>query len=292
MAHCRGLFFLISWFFIPCVVVSQEVFLSVSGFLEQSLKFETLDVRKKGAFEKAHLRGAKWVNVGLLDDPESIRGSLLREVGGLERVLGSLGVDGKNPILIMGDSILGWGEDGRLFWLLERYHGGDVFILDGGFRALERVIPKSRLTKGPARSMRPGKIRLKLKSPLFSFRSLNETTGSTLLDVRSTLEYAGATPFGSSFGGHLTGARSLPWGRFFDHLGFLSINQKQELLAKVGVKKPVLYCTAGYRSALVYAVLLHWGLSPRNYDGSWYEYSSRMAKPGHALPDQDKNEDL
>ena len=260
-------------YFFVSIANAQEVFVSATGFLDDPLKFEILDVRKRANYERGHVHGAKWVNVNSLDDPDSLHGSMLRDLSELERGLRTQGVNGTNPILILGNSLSGWGEEGRLFWLLHRSHSGKVFILDGGYQALKNRAPISKAI--PQNQL--GIIRLKLQAPLFDFESLQKTHPSRLLDVRSFLEYGGTTPFGSSWGGHLPGARSFPWSRFFNPQGLLT-RQNDRILREIEVKDPVLYCTAGYRSALIYAVLLHWGLSPRNYDGSWYEYSSRTTR--------------
>ena len=70
---------------------------------------------------------------------------------------------------------------------------------------------------------------------------------------------------------------------------YLGINFSMVRLSPEGVplfmeslrdKNPVVYCTAGYRSAMVWAVLRHYDINSKNYDGSWFEYSSqKMSKP-------------
>ena len=105
-----------------------------------------------------------------------------------------------------------------------------------------------------------------------SFSELR-TTSSPILDVRGVLEFSGATPFGSNYGGHINGAKSVPWDQFFDGEGYLK--EKPLFMKSLKGKDPVLYCTDGYRSAMVWAVLQHYEINSKNYDGSWFEYSSK-----------------
>ncbi|MBT3785090.1 hypothetical protein HOF92_08935 [bacterium] len=123
-------------------------------------------------------------------------------------------------------------------------------------------------------------LSLKVPEELFSYDDFKLESKFRIFDVRSLPEYMGATPFGSSRGGHIPGAKWIPWNSFFDGSGKVLDTRKKEIVSKMGGIRPLVYCTAGYRSALVFAVLLEWGLEPINYDGSWYEYSQRSS-PTH-----------
>ena len=54
------------------------------------------------------------------------------------------------------------------------------------------------------------------------------------------------------------------------------------LLAKKGIRADqeiVVYCTGGVRSGMAYYAFRSMGYSVRNYDGSWWDWSSQTKLP-------------
>ena len=114
-----------------------------------------------------------------------------------------------------------------------------------------------------------------------------------LLDVRSPKEYTGELLHmeeypqeGTLRGGHVPGARNVPWplnvredGTFkpADELRSLYVNE-----VGVNPEAPVIaYCRIGERSSLTWFVLTYLlGLpNVRNYDGSWLEWGNLVRAP-------------
>ena len=217
------------------------------------------------------------MDVTTLDDPETVRGSKLLPVSELHTKLMQFGLNSQQKFLIVGGSTSGWGEEGRLLWILEQFFKVDAKILDGGVDALIDSLSKGTKIKF-SESIR-GPLELKTQDQMEQYGVLiNDLNAHTqeIVDVRGVLEFSGFTPFGSKIGGHIPGAKSVPWDQFFDGEGFL--REKPLFMKSLSGKQLVVYCTAGYRSAMVWAVLRHFGIKSLNYDGSWFEYSEHGSK--------------
>lgn len=235
--------------------ISERVLINVSKFLNQSRK---------------PLRQAIVIDVNSLDDPNSIKASKLLPLPELHSRLSQAGLNSIQKFLIVGKSTRGWGEEGRLLWILEQFFEVDVKILDGGLTSLQKYLDNENakfVNKSLSQALL---IKDRIGAYGISLEQLRLST-SPIIDVRGVLEYAGATPFGSAYGGHIKGAKSVPWDQFFDGEGYLREQPVFMITAKNEI--PIVYCTAGYRSAMVWAVLKHFGIRSINYDGSWFEYS-------------------
>ncbi|PCJ18970.1 MAG: hypothetical protein COB02_09560 [Candidatus Cloacimonadota bacterium] len=250
---------------------SSSVFLNKST-IETINKYQIVDVRKKYSFLQKRVNESIYIDVNALNDKSSIKSSILPKKKVLEKLLQKQGLSDSENILILGEGIYAWGEDGRLFWLLTNYTSSNLFLYDGGYRQFIKDFPKEISKK---KYKKPhGNIKLLKDWKAISYKQI-DNYGGIKIDVRSTQEYLGATPFGSIKGGRIKEAISIPWSNFFTPLGLVKKSQKNKILKLLDKKKlaPIVYCTAGYRSALIYAVLKEWGVDSLNYDGSWFEYS-------------------
>ena len=113
-----------------------------------------------------------------------------------------------------------------------------------------------------------------------------------LVDVRSPQEYSGDLVVmpgyeneGAQRGGHIPGAKSVPWSQAVREDGaFKSADELRELYAAKGVlgDQPIItYCRIGERSAHTWFAL-HELLGERdvkNYDGSWAEWGNMVSVP-------------
>jgi thiosulfate/3-mercaptopyruvate sulfurtransferase len=107
-----------------------------------------------------------------------------------------------------------------------------------------------------------------------------------LVDVRSPQEFTGeilsppGLPETCQRGGHIPGARSIPWGKNCNDDGtFKSLDELKALYSAQGIAgdRPVIaYCRIGERSSLTWFVLKHLlGFKDvKNYDGSWTEWGN------------------
>ena len=113
-----------------------------------------------------------------------------------------------------------------------------------------------------------------------------------LVDVRSVPEYtgevlhmAGYAQEGAQRGGHVLGAKSIPWATAANEDGtFKSPEQLREIYGGKGItpdKNVIAYCRIGERSSHTWFVLRELLGYPdvRNYDGSWTEWGSMVGVP-------------
>ena len=122
--------------------------------------------------------------------------------------------------------------------------------------------------------------------------------GRPLVDVRSPEEYRGERLHmpdypneGALRGGHIPGARSIPWGRAVtpDTETFRPVNELRTIYQEENGLEPeqdvIAYCRIGERSSHTWFVLTYLlGFRKvRNYDGSWTEWGNsvraRVEKP-------------
>ena len=249
--------------------LSSEIVFVDDSYLPHSV---LVDLRKPVSNYKKLTSNSIHFDVSSLDDPKSKHSSILYPVEQLFKILSLAGFNSMQKFLLVGSSTSGWGEEGRLYWVLSQFFEVDVKILDGGYRSLKNLY----IDDNKIESQKIRRTALRLKETVENHSvNLSELykINSPILDVRGVLEFSGATPFGSKYGGHIKGAKSVPWDQFFDGEGYL--RERPLFMESLRDKNPVVYCTAGYRSAMVWAVLRHYDINSKNYDGSWFEYSSQ-----------------
>jgi thiosulfate/3-mercaptopyruvate sulfurtransferase len=112
-----------------------------------------------------------------------------------------------------------------------------------------------------------------------------------LVDVRSPDEFSGKViaPPGmtetAQRGGHIPGAKSIPWAKAANEDGtFKSPQELRQLYWDAGVdlaKPTIAYCRIGERSSHTWFVLKYLlGVqNVRNYDGSWTEWGNLVGAP-------------
>src|SRR5438046_6137159 len=132
---------------------------------------------------------------------------------------------------------------------------------------------------------------LSLRSFLPEVQSASAGKRAPLVDVRSPQEFTGeilsppGLPETCQRGGHIPGARSIPWGKNCNDDGtFKNIEELRSLYAAQGIMgdQPVIaYCRIGERSSLTWFALKHLlGFkNVKNYDGSWTEWGNLVGAP-------------
>ncbi|AWB34784.1 sulfurtransferase [Orrella marina] len=211
-------------------------------------------------------------------------------------ILHEMAVTSERPVIVLGDWAEGWGEDGRVVWTLRQWGYRQVFMVDGGHAALEkaRALGKSStLVDGMAHQTSHQLPAQKAAQPAqdvaevstSQVRELLDHEDIVFLDVREPREYAGATPYGESRGGHLPGAVNVWFKAFLSEEGTLrSASEVHNILVRAGAldassaqESPmiVVYGSGGFRSAWVAGVLSHYGYDVRHYAGSMWQWSDR-----------------
>ena len=239
-----------------------------------------LDARGQGLFRQ-RLSGAVVVNWQQFSPREGVRrGTLLDDDDRLTHQLQALGISTDTPVVVFADPPHGWGEDGRIVWMLRTLGHSQAVMVDGGFRAL--VAAKVPLQRGQALAPPPGDFVVRRRATWSiqreQLRDQLESEQLVLLDTREPREFAGQTPYGEQRGGHLPGAIPFYFKDFLRENGHLK--SRETLLAQLrqaGItanSQVVVYCTGGIRSGWVAAVLVTLGLPVKNYAGSTWEWSA------------------
>lgn len=247
-----------------------------------------LDTRGTAAFLAGHLPGARRVRWdAFTGGPLPERGVLLADRDSLGSLLRSLGVSRERPVLVYGDPAGGWGEEGRVAWMLRALGHDRTAMVAGGWEALRRH--GAPIALGPAGAATRGDFRpadtLRYAVDREAVRRALGTDSIVLVDTRQRREYRGETPYGEARGGHLPGAVHLHWRELTDgDGGLLPADSIRARLASIGVDEATTvyaYCSGGVRSGWMVAVLRELGYDARNYAGSTWEWS---AGPAEAYP--------
>jgi len=232
-------------------------------------------------------RGGSWLTRGPLSDAVRVRwqdfaergparrGFLLPDLHETARRLAALGVRPDRPTVVVGDGPDGWGEEGRVVWMLS-------------YLGVTRVVPMSAEEWNRAGvAFRPGRgdgatAWLPAIDPTLRCPVRAAPPGAVILDARGRDEYLGTARFGVTRGGHVPGARHLAWDAFFDresgHLNPAALTRHLETLGVARDSVIVCYCTGGVRSAYLTVRLRQAGFSrAANDDGGMWAYSATDA---------------
>ncbi len=241
------------------------------------------------AYGEGHVPGAiAWNWTTQLSD--TVRRDILSK-GEFEALMMRSGIDPETTVVLYGDNnnwFAAWA-----FWQMKIYGHRDVRIMDGGRkkwlaegRVLSSDVPTSSQTR--YRAIDPD---LSLRAMLPVVQASVQGGRAILVDVRSPQEFTGeilappGLPETCQRGGHLPGARSIPWGKACNDDGtFKSYDELQALYGGEGVdgsKPTIAYCRIGERSSHTWFVLTYLlGLPDvANYDGSWTEWGNLVAAP-------------
>jgi thiosulfate/3-mercaptopyruvate sulfurtransferase len=207
------------------------------------------------------------------------------------KLFGDHGISNEHTIVLYGDRNNWFAA--YTYWYL-KYYGHDNVKLVNGPR--EKWIAEGRQTTTDVRSYEPQAFTAREGDP--AIRALRDevlgalSNGKKLVDVRSPQEFsgeliamAGYEQEGAQRGGHIPGAKSIPWAQAVTEDGtFKSREELEELYGAKGVLtgEPIIaYCRIGERSAHTWFVL-HELLGQddvKNYDGSWTEWGNLVNVP-------------
>jgi thiosulfate/3-mercaptopyruvate sulfurtransferase len=240
-------------------------------------------------YADAHIPGA----IGF-DWKKDLQDQVKRDFLGPEdfgRLFGSRGVSNEHTIVLYGDRNNWFAA--YTYWYL-KYYGHDNVKLMNGPR--EKWIAEGRPTTTDLPDHAPATFEAKPGDE--SIRAMRDQVrealgdGNVLVDVRSPQEFsgeliamAGYEQEGAQRGGHIPGARSIPWAQAVKEDGtFKSADELRELYGGKGVLggEPIIaYCRIGERSAHSWFVLheLLGRDDVRNYDGSWTGWGNVVAVP-------------
>ena len=234
---------------------------------------------------EAHVPGAGFFDLDRISDADSPYPHMLPRADDFARHMRRLGLANHHRVVVYDTG--GLPAAARAYWTFKVFAHEHVRILDGGlakWRAEGRPLEVGRS------DLAPGHFSARLKPEMVASKDhvlqAVERRDSEILDARSAGRFYGRQPEPRPGvrGGHMPGAKNLPYAKFFADDGtFVSRGRLQEIFAAADLDpdKPVITsCGSG-----VTATILALGLNllgrgdVRVYDGSWVEWGSDPATP-------------
>jgi thiosulfate/3-mercaptopyruvate sulfurtransferase len=205
-----------------------------------------------------------------------------------------IGATNDTTVVFYGDKNNWWAC--YAFWVFQLFGHTNARVMDGGRlkwekegRPMTRDVPSPRSTtyRAPERNDAPHRA---YRDDVFAHLKKQ----GQLVDVRSPEEYAGTRLHmpdypneGALRGGHIPGAKSIPWARAINPEDgtFKSAAELKKLYCEdqqlSPEKETIAYCRIGERSSHTWFAL-HFLLGfdkVRNYDGSWTEWGNMVGVP-------------
>ena len=242
-------------------------------------------------YDLEHLPGAQKLDWHIDLNDQTERDYIARAQ--FETLLRAKGIDDSTTVVLYGDKNNWWAT--YAFWVFRLFGFDNAVVLDGGRakwlsegRDTSTSVPTFPASTYSAQERDDAAIRAFLQDT----RS-HLTAGKPMIDVRSPQEYTGEKTHmpdypqeGTLRGGHIPGARNVPWARAAQADGsFKSADELREIYeGEAGLHASddvVTYCRIGERSSHTWFVLTYLlGYeSVRNYDGSWTEWGNAVRTP-------------
>ncbi len=242
-------------------------------------------------YDQGHVPGSVMVDwVGDLND--RVRRDYLDRAG-FERLCAEKGIRNDTTVVFYGDKNNWWAT--YAFWVFQLFGHANARVMNGGRKKwIDEGRPLSKETPRHAAANYHAPERADYKIRAFRDQVLGHLQANKpLVDVRSAPEYSGellhmeAYPNeGALRGGHIPGARNVPWGKAVKEDGTFKTpadlrrlyEQDNGLSADQDI---IAYCRIGERSSHTWFVLTYLLGYPnvRNYDGSWTEYGNLVGVP-------------
>ena len=204
-----------------------------------------------------------------------------------------LGIDDGTTVVFYGDRSNWWAT--YALWVFELFGFTGGRILDGGrakWEAEGRELTDVVRVVEPSRYVAAERDDRRIRAFMTDVQA-HVTSHGRLVDVRSPDEFTGKKLHmpdypqeGAMRGGHIPGARSVPWARAANADGtFKSAEELRAIYEGEAGLSPqddvVAYCRIGERSSHTWFVLTYLlGYDKvRNYDGSWTEWGNAVRAP-------------
>lgn len=211
-----------------------------------------------------------------------------------EALMSKNGISNDTTVVFYGDKNNWWAC--YAFWVFQLFGHTNAKVVDGGRqkwtlenRPLTRDVPTYAATSYTAQERDDATIRAFRDQVLTHVKA-----GLPLVDVRSPQEYSGELLHmpnypqeGALRGGHIPGAKSVPWARaanpddgtFKTAVDLRAIYEGEKGLS--ADDNIVAYCRIGERSSHTWFVLTYLlgYKNVRNYDGSWTEWGNSVGVP-------------
>ncbi len=242
-------------------------------------------------YSSGHIPGAvqiDWVS----DLNDAVRRDYLSKEQ-FEELMSRNGISNDTFVVFYGDKNNWWAT--YAFWVFQLFGHTKAAVMNGGRkkwelegRELTREVPSYPRTEYKAQARTDYKVRAFRDQVLAHVNS-----HGALIDVRSPGEFRGELLHmpdypqeGSLRGGHIPGAKNIPWSKAANDDGtFKSLEELRALYEQENGFSPdqdiITYCRIGERSSHTWFVLTYLlGYNNvRNYDGSWTEWGNLVGVP-------------
>ncbi len=242
-------------------------------------------------FDFGHIPGAQKIDWHTdLNDPV-MRDYVSREQ--FQVLLRRLGISEDTLVVFYGDKNNWWAA--YAFWVFHLFGFSNARLLDGGRLKWEqegRPLVTDSVRLAPSSFVASERDDARIRAFLPDVLAHSQAHGQ-LVDVRSPAEYTGEKLHmpeypqeGAMRGGHVPGARSVPWARAANADGtFKSADELRAIYETEQAMRPdqptITYCRIGERSSHTWFALTYLlgYRDVRNYDGSWTEYGNAVRTP-------------
>lgn len=242
-------------------------------------------------YSSGHVPGAVHID-WVTDLNDQVRRDYLNKET-FEQLMSKHGISNDTLVVFYGDKNNWWAC--YAFWVFQLFGHTKAAIMNGGRklwdaenRPLTRDVPSYPATTYHA----PQRADYKVRAFRDQVLSHVEAEGP-MIDVRSPGEFSGELLHmpdypqeGTLRGGHIPGAKSIPWGKAANEDGtFKSVDDLKSLYEKDNGfstdQNIITYCRIGERSSHTWFVLTYLlGYeNVRNYDGSWTEWGNLVRVP-------------
>ena len=242
-------------------------------------------------YEMGHIPGALKIDWHADLNDDTMRDYVSREA--FESLVRRLGISDSTTVVFYGDKNNWWAT--YALWVFELFGFRGARILDGG-RAKWEAEGREMVTTVPVVTPSTYVPRTRDDSRIRAFMPevrAHVAGRGKLIDVRSPDEFTGKKLHmpdypqeGAMRGGHIPGAKSVPWARAANADGTFkgSVELRAIYEGEAGLTAGddvVAYCRIGERSSHTWFVLTYLlGYDKvRNYDGSWTEWGNAVRAP-------------
>ena len=210
-----------------------------------------------------------------------------------EALLSANGIGNDTTVVFYGDKNNWWAC--YAFWVFHLFGHDNARVMDGGRAKWEAEgRPMVREASSYPAATYHAQARADYKIRAYRDQVLSHVLADQpLVDVRSPGEYSGELLHmpnypqeGAMRGGHIPGAKNIPWARAANADGtFKSADELRAIYEDEQGLQPddnvVAYCRIGERSSHTWFVLTYLLGYPnvRNYDGSWTEWGNLVGVP-------------
>jgi thiosulfate/3-mercaptopyruvate sulfurtransferase len=233
-------------------------------------------------YRAAHIPGARFLDIDEVSDRSNPAPHMLPSASEFGAAMERLGIGRDDRIVVYDNSPIRTAARG---WFTLRHFGaGQVAIVDGGFQkwlAEGRPTESGEAAHGGAQFHAAERDEVVTKQQL-----LAGEVRSPLLDARGKgrFEATEPEPRPGMAGGHIPGARNLPFGKLYNEDGtFKALDELRRLFGEAGIDPAqpfVASCGSGVTaSSLIFAAHLLGNDEAGLYDGSWSEWGADPATP-------------